>query len=275
MHCSVAIVDGDVMVSKTIQRFQHTMQTRQFLFQQLVNRDFQHRYKGTMLGMAWSVLSPLCNLAVMLLVFGQLFGRNVDHYIIYLFSGNIIMSYYRESTNNGMASLLANARIILKINIPKYLFLLSSNISALINFGLTIGIYFFFCVVDGITFTPKMFMLPYSVVCLVVMNIGVGMILSALYVLFRDLKYLYGIFLTLLNYLSAIFYTVDRFPVAFQRLLLLNPVYVNILYWRTIVIDQTIPSLSYHLLMAFYSLLFLAIGSYCYKRLNHRFVYYF
>lgn len=263
------------MVSSTIKRFQYTMRTRRFLFQQLVNRDFQHRYKGTMLGMAWSVLSPLCNLAVMMLVFGQLFGRNVDHYIIYLFSGNIIMAYYRESTNNGMTSLLNNSRIILKINIPKYLFLLSQNVSALINFCLTIGIYFFFCIIEGIVFTPKMLLLPFSVLCLVVMNIGIGMVLSALYVLFRDLRYLYSIFLTLLNYLSAIFYTVDRFPVEFQHMLMLNPVYVNIRYWRLIVIEQTIPSLSYHLLMVFYSLLFLTIGVYCYKRLNHRFVYYF
>ena len=262
-------------VSRALERFSKNMKERSFLFQQLVNRDFQHRYKGTVLGMAWSVLSPLCNLAVMMLVFSRLFGRNVDHYVIYLFSGNIIMAYYRESTNNGMTSLLSNAKIITKINIPKYLFLLSQNVSALINFGLTIGIYFFFCVADGITFTPKMFMLPYSMVCLVVMNIGIGMILSALYVLFRDLRYLYSIFLTLLNYLSAIFYTVDRFPVEFQKLMLLNPVYANIKYWRTIVLDAQIPSLSYHLLLAFYALFFLALGALAYRRLNHKFVYYF
>lgn len=225
--------------------------------------------------MAWSVLSPLCNLAVMMLVFSQLFGRNVDHYVIYLFSGNIIMAYYRESTNNGMTSLLSNAAIITKINVPKYLFLLSQNVSALINFGLTVGIYFLFCIGDGIKFTPAMFMLPFSIICLVVMNIGIGMILSALYVLFRDLRYLYGIFLTILNYLSAIFYTVDRFPLLFQRLLLINPVYANIRYWRIIVLNGTIPSPAYHGLLVFYALFYLALGAIAYKRLNHRFVYYF
>ena len=261
--------------TRTIARIKKTFTEKQFLFQQLVNRDFQQRYKGTLLGMGWSLLSPLMHLAVMMLVFSHLFGRNVEHYVIYLFSGNIIMSYYRESTNNGMTSLLSNARIIMRINIPKYLFLLSQNVSALINFGLTIVIYFFFCAVDGIKFTPAMFMLPYSVLCLVVMNIGIGMTLSALYVFFRDLRYLYSIFLMLLQYLSAIFYQVDRFPVAFQRYFLLNPVYVNIKYWRVIVIEGTIPSPSYHLLMAFYALLFLGIGAYFYKKYNHRFVYYF
>ncbi len=225
--------------------------------------------------MAWSVLSPLFQLLVMMLVFSHLFGRNTPHYIIYLFAGNITMSYYRESTTNGMQSLMGNAAVLSKINVPKYLFLLSQNVSALINYGLTIIIFFAFCIGDGIMFTPKMFMLFYPIICLVLMNIGIGMILSMLYVFFRDIQYLYQIFLTLLNYLSAIFYRVDSFPAEVQQYFLLNPVYVNIKYWRSVVIDHTVPSASYHLLMAFYALLFLGIGAFCYKKFNHRFVYYF
>ena len=263
------------MLSKTIRRFNVNMQKNAFLFQQLVNRDFQQRYKRTVLGMAWSVLSPLFQLLVMMLVFSRLFGRNVDHYVIYLFAGNITWSYFSESTNNGMSSLMNNAGVLSKINVPKYLFLLSQNVSALINYGLTIIIFFVFCITDGIKFTPAMFMLWYPIVCLVVMNIGIGMVLSALYVFFRDIQYLYRIFLTLLNYLSAIFYTLDHFPAAMQRLYLLNPLYVNIKYWRTIVIDGVVPSGSFHLLMAFYSILFLGLGAFFYKKFNHRFVYYF
>lgn len=263
------------MASKTIQRVVNNLKSNQFLFEQLVNRDFQKRYKRTALGMAWSVISPLMNLLVMMLVFSRLFGRNVNHYVIYLFSGNITMAYFRESTKNGMSSLMNNAGVISKINVPKYLFLLSQNVSALINYGLTIGIYFIFCVGDGITFTPKMLMLWYPIVCFVIMNIGIGMVLSALYVFFRDIQYLYDIFLTLLNYLSVIFYTIDSFPAKVQRLFLLNPVYANIKYWRTIVLDATVPSFSYHLLILFYALLFLGIGAFIYKKYNHRFVYYF
>lgn len=263
------------MIPKTIQRVSRNLKSNSFLFEQLVNRDFQQRYKRTVLGMAWSVLSPLMHLLVMMLVFSRLFGRNIDHYVIYLFSGNITMSYFRESTKNGMASLLSNSAVISKINVPKYLFLLSRNVSALINYLLTIGIYFLFCLADGIAFTPKMLMLWFPVFWFVIMNIGIGMVLSALYVFFRDIQYLYDIFLTLLNYLSVIFYSIDSFPADMQRLFLLNPVYVNIKYWRTIVLDATIPSLPYHLLIIFYALLFLGIGAFIYKKYNHRFVYYF
>ena len=263
------------MAANTLQRFTTNMKKNAFLFQELVNRDFQQRYKRTVLGMAWSVLSPLLQLLVMMIVFSRMFGHNVEHYVIYLFAGNIVFSYYSESTNNGMASLMGNAGILSKINVPKYLFLLSQNVSALINYALTIGIFFFFCIIDHITFTPAFFMLWYPVLCLLLMNIGIGMVLSALYVFFRDIQYLYRVFLTLLTYLSAIFYTLDNFSPLVQRLFLLNPVYANIKYWRVIVLEGVVPSAGFHLLLAFDAIVFLAIGALFYKKFNHRFVYYF
>ncbi|MBR3042530.1 MAG: ABC transporter permease [Eubacterium sp.] len=251
------------------------LKEHQFLFEELVKRDFKKKYKRTVLGMFWSMLSPLLNLLVMALVFTQFFGRNAPHYIIYLFSGNIVMSFYKESTKGGMASLVGNANIFSKINVPKYLFLFSKNVSALINFGLTIIIYFIFAAVDHIPFHLNFFCLIIPVVCLVVMNIGIGMILSAMYVFFRDIQYLYDIFLTLLTYTSAIFYYVDQFkPVWKQRIFLLNPVYVYIKYFRTIVIDGNIPSLQFHGLCFFYALLFLGIGCWTYKHYNTKFLYY-
>ena len=262
-------------MASTIKRFIENMRSNAFLFQQLVNRDFQQKYKRTVLGMAWSVLSPLCQLLVMMVVFKNLFGRSVNHYVIYMFAGNIIWSYFNESTTQGMSSLMNNSAVISKINVPKYLFLLSQNVSALINFSLTIGIFFMFCLVDHIDFTPAMFMLPYSVCCLVIMNVGIGMVLSALFVFFRDIQYLYRIFLTILNYLCAIFYTLDHFSPQMQRLFLLNPVYANIRYWRIIVLEGNVPSLQYHILLLCYALFFLAIGAFIYKKYNHRFIYYF
>ena len=122
----------------------HRLLNNQFLFSELVKRDFKKKYKRTVLGMLWSILSPLFMLAVMAVIFTQFFGNNTEHYIIYLFSGQIIFNYFMESTSEGMNSLVANASIFTKINVPKYLFLFSKNISALINFGLILVVYFFF-----------------------------------------------------------------------------------------------------------------------------------
>ncbi len=245
-----------------------------FLFSELVKRDFKLKYKRTVLGMVWSVLSPLLTLLVLKVIFTQFFGRNTPHFTTYLFSGNIVISYYRESTRAGMTSLVSNSGIISKINVPQYLFLLSRNVSALINFGLTIVLFFIFCIIDHIHFGTHMFMLFYPVICLVIMNIGIGMILSAWYVFFRDIDYLYSVFLRLLTYLSAVFYTIDRFPQKTQRLFLMNPVYTFIRYFRLVVIDGIIPSGKYHLLCAFYALFFFLIGCLVYKKNRQKFLYY-
>lgn len=246
----------------------------QFLFEELVKRDFKKKYKRTVLGMAWSVLSPLLMLLVMRLVFTQFFGRGMEHYTTYLFCGNLVFSYFSESTGQGMTSLMGNAGIFTKVNVPKYLFLFSKNVQTLINFGLTLCVFFVFCVLDGITFTWKFICLLYPICCLVLFNVGVGLILSAMFVFFRDIQYLWSVFTQLLMYMSAIFYTIDSYSYTVQCLFLLNPLYLFIRYFRKIVIEATIPTIWFHLLMLADVIIVFGIGCWMYKKYNTRFLYY-
>lgn len=250
------------------------LKRHQFLFEELVKRDFKKKYKRTILGMAWSVLSPLLTLLVMKLVFTQFFGRNTEHYTTYLFCGNLVFSYFAEASSQGMTSLMGNATIFTKVNVPKYLFLFSKNVQTLINFGLTLIVFFVFCVLDEITFTWKLICLLYPIGCLVLFNIGVGLILSALFVFFRDIQYLWSVATQLLMYMSAIFYTIDSYSPLVQNLFLLNPIYLFIRYFRKIVIDMTIPSVWFHLLMAADVIIVLGVGCWMYKKYNTRFLYY-
>lgn len=250
------------------------MKQYQFLFEELVKRDFKKKYKRTVLGMGWSLLSPLLTLLVMRMVFTQFFGRNTPHYTIYIFCGNVVWSYFSEATKSGMKALLENAKVFTKVNVPKYLFLLSKNVQALINFMLTLVILFVFVAFDNLAFTWKFICLLYPVCMLVLFNIGVGFILSAMFVFFRDTQYLYDVFLRLLMYLSAIFYTIDKYSPMAQNLFLLNPVYLFIRYFRKIIIEATIPSVYFHLLMLADVLIVLGIGYWMYKKYNTRFLYY-
>ncbi len=250
------------------------LKQNQFLFSELVKRDFTKKYKRTILGMAWSVLAPLMNLLIMWLVFNKFFGNNVDHYVVYLFAGQLVFSYFTDATNLGMSSLVGNSGIFTKINIPKYLFLFSQNVSSLINFGLTLLIFFAFVAIDGIPFTWKFFLLVYPVGCLVMFNLGVGLILSALYVFFRDMQYLWGILTQLIMWMSAIFYTIDNYSQTVQYLFLLNPIYLYSRYFRKIVIESTIPTMQFHLLAAGYALIAFGLGALMYKKYNHEFLYY-
>lgn len=246
----------------------------QFLFEELVKRDFKKKYKRTVLGMAWSLLSPLLTLLVMRIVFTQFFGRNMEHYTTYLFCGNLVFAYFNESTSQGMTSLMGNASIFTRVNIPKYLFLFSKNVQTLINFGLTLIVFFVFCILDKITFTWKFIFLIYPMATLLLFNIGLGLILSALFVFFRDIQYLWSIFTQLLMYLSAVFYTIDRYPYHVQCLFLLNPVYLHIRYFRKIVLEATIPTVEFHLIMLIYVLAVVRLGFWMYKKYNTQFLYY-
>ena len=245
-----------------------------FLFEELVKRDFKKKYKRTVLGMAWSLLSPLMMLLVMRLVFTQFFGQNMAHYTTYLFCGNLVFSYFNESTTQGMQSLTGNAAIFTKVNVPKYLFLFSKNVQTLINFCLTLCIFFLFCILDHITFTWRFICLLYPICMLVLFNIGVGLVLSALFVFFRDVQYLWTIFTQLLLYLSAVFYSIEHYSYQVQCLFLANPVYLFIRYFRKIVIDAAVPSVWFHLLMLGDVLVVLGLGCWMYKKFNTRFLYY-
>ena len=250
------------------------LKQNRFLFSELVKRDFTKKYKRTILGMAWSIISPLMNLLIMWVVFNKFFGNNVNHYVIYLFAGQLVFSYFTDATNLSMGSLVGNAGIFTKINIPKYLFLFSQNVSSLINFGLTLLIFFAFVAIDGVTFTWKFLFLVYPIGCLIVFNLGMGMMLSALYVFFRDMQYLWGIATQLIMWMSAIFYTIDGYSQTVQYLFLLNPIYLYARYFRKIVIDGAIPTPQFHLLAAAYALIAFGIGAWMYKRYNHEFLYY-
>ena len=245
-----------------------------FLFTELTKRDFKQKYKGTFLGMIWSVLSPLLQLLVLRVVFTELLGKHTPHFTTYLFAGLIVFNYFTESTKGSLKALSSNRGIILKIKAPKYLFLMSKNMASLINFIIILPIFFIFAAFDGIRFRFSFFLLVYPIMLLPVFCIGVGMILSAMQVFFNDTSYFYDIVIILLRYLSAIFYDIARFPEQVQRYFLFNPVYAFIKYFRIVVIDQHIPSLSYHLLLLLYTALAVAIGGIVYKKNNRRFAYY-
>ena len=252
----------------------HKLQKHKFLFEELVKRDFKQKYKRTALGMAWSVLNPLLTLLVMRLVFTNFFGRNTPFYTTYLFAGNLMFSYYRESTSGGMNSLMAHALIFTKINVPKYLFLLSKSVSAIINFGLTLAVFFVFVAIDRVPFSWSFLAVVYPICTLTLFNLGVGMILSALYIFFRDIQYIYDIFTMLLMYMSAIFYNVDGYAPWVQRVFLLNPVYCNIKYVRVIVLESHLPSAAFHGLLLLYAAAALGVGALIYKTQNQKFLYY-
>lgn len=244
-----------------------------FVFTELVKRDFKKKYKRSILGVLWSMLAPLFTLLVINFVFGHFFGRTQPYYTIYLFSGWLIFQYYNEATNGAMNSLMSNAGIFSKVKVPKYMFLFSRVASSSINFFLTLLVYFAFVIAYRLPITWKFITLLYPIGCMFVLILGVGLILSALFVFFRDVQYLYGVFTTALMYATPIFYTVDLMGDR-AWIFYLNPLYYYATYFRSVVIDGIIPPLWFHGAMAAVSIVFFAIGCWMYKKYNYKFLYY-
>jgi ABC-2 type transport system permease protein len=245
-----------------------------FLFEELVKRDFNRKYKGSFLGAAWSVLKPLLSLLIMRFIFGHFFGSAIPHFTTYLFCGNIVFSFFSESSAEGLMALYGNAHIFTKVNVPKYLFLFSINIQVLINFTLTLLVFFAFCALDHVSFSWRFLLLVYPVMTLLLFNVGIGMILSALFVFFRDIDYLWSVLVQLIMYGSAVFYTIDKFPPALQLAFSLNPVYRHIAYIREIVLAGTVPSVGSHLTLLGFAVAAFLAGSFMYKHYNTKFLYY-
>lgn len=245
-----------------------------FLFEELVKRDFKKKYKRTILGFLWSMLSPLMMLGVISFVFSQFFGRTIEYYVLYILAGQIVFAYFSESTNTAMVSLLNNASIFSKINVPKFLFVLSRNISALINFLLTVVIFFCFVFAYGIKPEWTMLLIFYPIICLIIFNYGIGLILSALFIFFRDMQYLYSLLLQVVMYGSAIFYNIDMLSKSYQTVFYFNPLYLYITFVRDVVIYNKIPELWFVALCGIYALLAMFFGLLIYKKYNYKFVYY-
>ena len=251
-----------------------TIKKHQFLLEELVKRDFGRKYKGAFFGAGWSVMNPLLTLFIMRMVFGHFFSAGIPHYTTYLFCGTVVFGFFSESTAEGLMALTGNAHIFTKVNVPKYLFLLSKNAQTLINFLLTLLVFFLFCALDSIAFSWRFLALVYPIVMLLIFNLGMGFILSALYVFFRDVQYLWSILTQFLMYLSAVFYSIDSFSPLAQNAFLLNPLYLFIRYFRKIVIDGAFPSVFFHALMALETGAVLLLGIWFYTKYDTEFLYY-
>ena len=244
-----------------------------FLFEELVKRDFKKKYKGTLLGVGWSLLSPLLMLAMMRLVFTQFFGRTVEHYTTYLFCGLLMFGFFSESTKGGMKSIAGGAGIFSKVNVPKYMFLLARNVQTLFNFLLTLVVFLVFCWLDGVAFTWRFLLLVYPILTLFAFGLGLGFLLATMYVFFRDLEYLWSVAMRLVMYGSAIFYTTDSFGPGMKLLFRCNIVYDHIEYARLAVLGGTVPGWELHAILAGAALVSLALGGFVYRRFNREFIY--
>ena len=254
-----------------------------FLMKQLISRDFKVKYKRSVLGVLWSLLYPVLMMAVMALVFSQMFKFKTEgmNYIVYLMTGIVMFNYFSEATNAAMTSVISNFGLINKVYIPKYIFPIAKCLFVCINFLLTLipWLIIIFLTRFGLGEFPCYFnvwyiLIPYILVCFVFFTMGIGLILSCVSVFLRDMMYIYGIILTIWNYLTPTFYSLEILPIYLQELFKINPLYQFITCIRSIVLAGQRPSLTMLATITIWGLGTFIIGSLIFKKKQDKFIYY-
>jgi ABC-2 type transport system permease protein len=205
---------------------QYVSKQNRALLSELVRTDFKLRYQGSVLGYAWSLLRPLFMFVILYIVFAKFLkiGAAVPHFPIYLLLGIVIWNFFSEMTSQSATAIVARGDLIRKIRIPRWMIVFSSSISALINLGLNLVVVVVFMIFNHVSLLDTA---PIAVLALVevyVFSLGVSLFLSAAYVKYRDISYIWEVILQAGFYLTPILYPLSQIPnLAFQKLIMLNP----------------------------------------------------
>ncbi|MBQ3040307.1 MAG: ABC transporter permease [Clostridia bacterium] len=211
---------------------------------ELVKRGIKLQYRNSAIGVIWTILNPLLNMFVMYIVFGTILKYNDDKtYLLYLLCGNIIFNTMRGATSQSLTSLVYNRGLLTKNKIAYNVFPLACNLSAIVNFLFSFIALIVVMLIVSIqvpVFSRMIWLTIPMLPALFLFNYGMSLILSALYVFFRDVMHFYNVFLTLWMYFTPIFYKLKNLGSLWQEIVMklvmkLNPMAHFVEYFRDII----------------------------------------
>ena len=211
----------------------------------LAATDFKLRWFGSALGYLWTLMKPLLLFGVLYVVFTEVvkFGEGVKNYPVYLLCAIVLFTYFGETTSRGVTSLVDRDNLLRKIRFPRLVIPLAVALHSLFNLGLNMIAVFVFVVAAGIEPNVDWLQLPLLVGMIVVLATGVTMMLSALYVRFRDVEPIWEVALQLLFYASPVIYVVTTIPNHdLQRLAVMNPIGAILTQMRHALVDPSAPT---------------------------------
>jgi len=195
------------------------------LLRAMVITDFKLRYQASLLGYLWTLLRPLAVFSILYIVFARFLrlGAGIPYYPVYLLFGIVVWGFFVEATTQGLTALVARADLLRKISFPRYVLVLSVGASVLISFALNMLVMVLFMALLHVPVRLDVLWLPLLFVELVALSISLAFFLSALYVRFRDVNYIWEVSMQAAFYAIPIIYPLTLVPVRYARLLVLNP----------------------------------------------------
>jgi ABC-2 type transport system permease protein len=210
----------------------------------LAATDFKLRFFGSALGYLWTLMRPLMLFGVLYFVFTEVvrFGEDVKHYPVYLLTSIVLFTFFSETTSRGVISLVERENLLRKVRFPRLVIPLSVALHSLFNLGLNLVVVFVFVFASGIEPRWSWLQLPLLLALLVVLAVGVAMLLSALYVRYRDMEPIWEVVLQVLFYASPVIYVIATLPDSIEREAMANPLAAIFTQVRHALIDPSAPT---------------------------------
>ena len=221
------------------------------LLKELTKTDFKLRYQGSALGYLWAILRPLLMFAILYVVFSKIlkFGDDIPHYSVYLLTGTVLWSFFSECTNQGIQAMVMRGDLIRKIRFPKYIVVVSSTLTAVINLLINVCVIIVFALINGVEPSVSWLMVPLFIVELYALSLGISFLLGAINVKYRDVASIWDVLIQALFYTAPIIYPISMAasmsPTA-AKVLLLNPISQVIQYVRyNLITKETVTTWNY------------------------------
>lgn len=242
------------------------------LLRVLVDRDMKLLYKRSALGIAWTLINPLLQLAVFSFVFRSVIPINIPQFSSFAFSGLLIWTWSQTALFQATGLITSNKALIRQPNFPTAILPVVTTMTGLIHFLLALPVLIIFLAVDGVQPSSVLFVLPLLMVIQFVLTVGLAYPLAALNVTFRDTQHTLGVLLQMLFYLTPIFYDLNSVPKEFQPFYQLNPMVPLLEAYRAILLKGTQPDWQALLIVSLVVAVILPIGLAIFRRQSNTFV---
>ncbi|WP_094554842.1 ABC transporter permease [Synechococcus sp. 1G10] len=245
----------------------------------LANRDFETTYKGSLLGLGWSIAQPVIMLAIYTFVFsvvfqsrwGSLGGNDKTSFAVNLFVGLICFELFSECANESPGLIVSNPNYVTKLRFPLEALGAAKVLTSLYKALISLGVLFLFLIVTGHGIKMTSLFLPLVWLPLICFTLGTSWLLAAAGVYIRDSQQVISLLTTALVFMSGVFYPIDTLPDQWQGLFALNPLVTIINQARAVIIIGKLPDLVTLLVATTASILFMELSFRGFKRASYSF----
>jgi len=240
----------------------------------LVARELKVRYRRSAIGFTWTMLQPLLMMLVLQVVFSSLFRFQLANYPVYAMAGILFWNFFSQSIVSSMNSLRGNAQLLKKVPVPKAVFPISTVASGVINLIFALVPLLLILVITGHPLTPALLFLPVAILLAALFTLGAGLLLSPLSMFFNDIVEMITVILSVLMYLTPIFYPKEIVPEKMRWIVRFNPLRSILEVFRDPIYYGKVPPWSHLTVSCLIVFVALAVGAYAFRKSSDRIPFY-